>query len=217
LLDEARALLAASTAALVAAARAEAPDVVSYLLVYLPTVLDAAAPEVRRATVPIGWASPAFDVLQLEDYDWVVAGDRGSTARGFRFRDPFDDSARGMTDPPGAADQMLGIGDGSRTRFPLLKRYGAGEDAQVRRITRPVGPSVRVSRGGVEAFGGWTLEPGGIVAFDAAPAAGVEIAAGFRFDVPVRFAADTLETSRATFLAGEAASVPLIEIREGAA
>jgi hypothetical protein len=31
----------------------------------------------------------------------------------------------------------------------------------------------------------------------------------------VRFAEDRLEISRATFLAGEAASVPLVELREG--
>ena len=37
--------------------------------------------------------------------------------------------------------------------------------------------------------------------------------AGFRFDVPVRFAEDRLEVSRATFLAGELASVPLVEVR----
>ena len=51
-------------------------------LVYLPTVLDAAAPELQRANVPIGWAAPAFNVLQLEDYDWVTAGQQGLSARG---------------------------------------------------------------------------------------------------------------------------------------
>ena len=72
LLDDAGALLAQSTAALVAAAKAAAPATVSHILVYLPTVLDPAAPEVRRANVPLGWARPAFDVLQLEDYEWVT-------------------------------------------------------------------------------------------------------------------------------------------------
>ncbi len=142
---------------------------------------------------------------------------RRGAARGFRLRDPFDDSSAGMTDAPGAADQWLGMGDGSTTRFALVKRYGEGDGAQVRRITRPVAASVRVSRDGVEAFAGWSLEAGGIVAFDVAPAEGVAIRAGFRFDVPVRFQADRLETNRATYLAGEAASVPLIEIREAAA
>ena len=40
------------------------------------------------------------------------------------------------------------------------------------------------------------------------------VAAGFRFDVPVRFAEDRLAVSLATFAAGEVPSVPLIEVRE---
>ncbi|MFC7499847.1 DUF2460 domain-containing protein [Enterovirga sp. GCM10030262] len=79
-LDAAGAALASSTAALVAAVKDEAPGAEALLLVYLPTVLEGA--EVRRANVPIGWATPAFDVLQLEDYDWVTAGNGGATARG---------------------------------------------------------------------------------------------------------------------------------------
>ena len=82
LLDSAGALLAASTLALRDAVRAEVAGAEVLILVYLPTVLDAGAPEAKRANVPVGWAHPAFDVLQLEDYDWVTAGDRGSTARG---------------------------------------------------------------------------------------------------------------------------------------
>lgn len=81
-LDRAGACLAASTAALCAAARAAAPGCVTHLLTYLPTVLDPHAPEAKRANMPVGWASPAFDVLQLEDYDWVTAGDTASTRKG---------------------------------------------------------------------------------------------------------------------------------------
>jgi hypothetical protein len=53
------------------------------LLAFLPTVLDPAMPEARRANMPTGWASPAFDVLQLEDYDWLTGGfdARRKTAR----------------------------------------------------------------------------------------------------------------------------------------
>src|SRR3546814_14555562 len=74
-----------STAALVDAARDEAgaAGLTSHLLVFLPTVLDPYAPELRRANVPAGWAAPAFDVLQLEDYDWVTAG-RGAETAGAR-------------------------------------------------------------------------------------------------------------------------------------
>jgi len=354
-LDRAGACLAASTAALVAAARAAAGEGAafrSYLLTYLPTVLDRAAPEAKRANMPLGWAAPAFDVLQLEDYDWVVAGDSVSTARGvaaaterlgypagrqeylsgfvlrpeeraqwraidaaaeaarargvaasylwalpqvmrdgfvhwdegeggegamdafddvlfplalgrgvevspgwstavltaaggaeqrvadwaaaltrydvgpgvrseadiaallaffrarmgraraFRLRDPFDHAGAG-------AGEAIGTGDGAARRFALVKRYGA----VARRITRPVAGSVAVTVGGV-ATAGFAVEPGGWVVLDAAPAAGLAVAASFAFDVPVRFAEDRLTVSGATHLAGEAASVPLVEVRE---
>ncbi len=74
--------------------------------------------------------------------------------------------------------------------------------------------SVRVAIDGAET-GGFTLEPGGWVTLDAAPTQDATVTAGYYFDVPVRLAEDQLRVSRATFLAGEAPSVPLIEIREG--
>jgi uncharacterized protein (TIGR02217 family) len=362
LLDQAGALLAASTAELCDAVRSVAAGAELLLLAYLPTVLDATATEVKRATLPVGWASPAFDRLQLEDYDWVIAGNRSATARGiveatarlgypvgeqhyfagfvllpeqaelwadidaaaeaalrrgtaevfiwalpqvtrdgfvhfeiveeadmdafddvsfpialgreasveagfstavvttasgheqrnadwsdarlrfdagpgvrseadmqaliaffrarrgaakgFRFRDPFDDSSNGMTGAPGYSDQLLGIGDGVRTRFSLVKHYGGGDEPQRRYVTRPIAASVRIGVGGTESHSGWSLGPGGTIDFAAAPAAGSPVTAGFRFDVPVRFAEDRIEVNRAGFAAGEAVSVPLVEIRE---
>jgi uncharacterized protein (TIGR02217 family) len=136
---------------------------------------------------------------------------RRGAAVAFRFEDSFDNSSNGMTEAPGAADQALGTGDGTRTGFALVKHYGG----QVRRITRPVAGTVRVSVGGVERVTGWTLGPLGTLSFEEAPAAGAAVKAGFRFDVPVRFAEDRLGVSRATFEAGEIPSVPLIEVREG--
>src|SRR3546814_12414198 len=53
------------------------------LLFYAPQVLDSEAPDLVRANMPVEWAVPAFDVLQLEDYDFVIAGDPGSSARAF--------------------------------------------------------------------------------------------------------------------------------------
>ncbi len=348
-LEAAGACLAASTAALVAAAKAQAPGCVSHLLTYLPTVLDAAAPEAKRANMPVGWASPAFDVLQLEDYDWVTEGDSASSAqglavalarlgypverqhylsgfvlrpdqavqwglietaaavarargvaetflwalpqvmrdgfvhfddsggdeavdafddvlfplalgreaevapgfstailtssggreirnaawaeartaydvgpglrseadigvllaffrarmgaaRGFRLRDPFDFDAVG---------EVVGVGDGVARRFALVKSYGAAE----RRITRPVAGSVSVAVGGI-GTAAFAVEAGGWVVLDVAPALGAVVTAGFAFDVPVRFAEDRLSVARSTFLAGVAASVPLVEVRE---
>ena len=62
----------------------------------------------------------------------------------------------------------------------------------------------------------WTLEPAGWIVLAAAPPAGSEVRAGFLFDVPVRFATDRLDINAASFAAGEAPSVPLIELREAA-
>jgi uncharacterized protein (TIGR02217 family) len=355
-LDAAGARLAASTAALFAAVRADHAAVERLMLVFLPTVLD--PPEAARANVPVGWASPAFDVLQVEDYDWVTAGNseasarglatvtarlgyplgkqhylsgfaltaadwpliadaaevglargvaanflwalpqvlrdgftyfdegaadmeafddvdfplalgkdasvapvfstavvttasgyeqrnadwatarmsfdagpgvrseadvstliaffraRRGAAKGFRFRDPFDFSSKAMTGVPGALDQVIGTGNGVRTSFGLVKTYGIGADAEVRRVTRPVAVSVVVAVAGVAKVSGWVLAAGGAVVFDAAPAVGAVVTAGFRFDVPVRFAEDRLEVSAVRWLAGEVASVGLVEVRE---
>jgi uncharacterized protein (TIGR02217 family) len=361
LLDRAGAVLAASTAALCAAVKDEASDTRTHLLAYLPTILDPDMPEAKRANLPVGWAAPAFDVLQLEDYDWVTQGRttlteagvaaatvrlgypvsaqhylagfvlaaqdagqwariadaadaavargtaatfiwalpqvsrdgftcfreggaamrafddvafpiaigrqasvvpqfstriaegmsgherrssewadarlsfdagpgirseadlaelvaffraRRGAARGFRFSDPFDDRSCAQGVVPGPLDQRLGVGDGAASAFPLCKYYGGGEEPQQRIITRPVEGSIRVAVDGVERNGGWTHAGKGVIAFDVAPGAGAVLTAGFRFDVPVRFAEDRLEISRATFAAGEAPSVPLVEIRE---
>jgi uncharacterized protein (TIGR02217 family) len=356
--------LAQSTSALVGAARAAAGgSLVSYLLFFAPQVLDRAAPELRRANMPAGWASPAFDVLQLEDYDFVTAGDedgqrRGWTAVGqvlgypedrtqyfagfvlraadagalwprimaaaddarsrtsgdrflwawpqiardglftfdatreaevdafhdedfplavgleavggpefrteiavmlsgheqrnqgwadarmrydagigvrseadlaaligffrarrgqaigFRFRDPMDDRTSAAGTDPGPFDQLLGTGDGLRARYQLVKHYGAAAHAQVRKLTRPVAASVRISVDGVEQTSGWALGDLGVIVFEEAPAVGAEVRAGCLFDVPVRFATDRLDISFGAFRSGEVPSVPLVEVRE---
>lgn len=76
LLDNAGAILAASTTALRDAIRTAAgPGTAEVLLLaFLPGVLDPAMPEAQRMNLPSGWASPEFDRLQLEDYDWLTSG-----------------------------------------------------------------------------------------------------------------------------------------------
>jgi uncharacterized protein (TIGR02217 family) len=139
---------------------------------------------------------------------------RRGAARGFRFRDPLDHSSCGMTGEPTPLDQPLGTGDGVRTAFALVKFYGEGAEAERRRITRPEAGSIRVAVDGVTLSGGWSLGALGTIEFAEAPAAGAEVTAGFRFDVPVRFAEDSLSVDAGPWLAGDAASVPLVEIRE---
>jgi uncharacterized protein (TIGR02217 family) len=133
---------------------------------------------------------------------------RRGRAFAFRFRDPFDFSSNGMTGTPTPFDQPLGTGDGVRTVFPLVKHYGEGE---ARRITRPDAGSVRVAVAGAEVTDGWSLDAGSVT-FEAAPLGAVT--AGFLFDVPVRFAEDSIEASLQGWRAGEMPSAPIIEVRE---
>jgi len=138
---------------------------------------------------------------------------RRGAARGFRLADPFDFSSNGMTGTPTQADQVLGAGDGLTAIFQLTKRYGDGKEPQVRPITRPRLDSVRVEVDGVETRA-FDVRRGGKIVFHEAPRAGSKISAGYLFDVPVRFAEDRLDITGAAFAAGEAPSVPLIEVRE---
>ena len=53
----------------------------------------------------------------------------------------------------------------------------------------------------------------GVISFAEAPDAGEIITAGFEFDVPVRFDTEMIQTSVASFQAGEVPAVPVVEIR----
>lgn len=359
LLDLAGEMLSQSTIDLANAVRdAAVGDAEILLLAFTPTLLDPEMPELHRASLPSGWAYPAFDRLQLEDYDWLTTGrdanrriayaqvedklgypvhrtdylsgfvldpsdaetlwplidagldearSRGveqrfvwalpqiqrdgyvrlptpeddemqafddvayplalgrdtqvspefstsvavtasgherrnalwsdarmrydvgpgvrsqkelatligfyrarfGPARGFRLRDPFDFSSNEGDGAPGMSDELLGFGDGVVSSFQLVRNYGE----QVRPITRPQDGTIAVSVDGI-ASSAWTHVGKGQIRFLQPPAPGAEIRAGFLFDVPVRFAEDRLDISGATFAAGEAPSVPVIEVRE---
>ncbi|MGI4878719.1 MAG: non-contractile tail sheath protein, partial [Janthinobacterium lividum] len=75
-------VLGRATLALRDAVRVQAPAATTYLLFYAPQVVLDASPELIRANLPAAWAFPAFDVLQLEDYDFVTIGDIAGQARG---------------------------------------------------------------------------------------------------------------------------------------
>ena len=134
---------------------------------------------------------------------------------GFRFRDFADFKSCAPGAVVSAADQVLGTGDGVRTRFDLIKRYGEGEEALERRVRKPVAGTVRVAVAGVELdASGFTVDAAtGEVTQAVAPPVGALVTAGFEFDVPVRFDADRIEVTLESFEAGRMAAVPLIEVR----
>jgi len=138
---------------------------------------------------------------------------RRGRLHGFRFRDFADFKSCA----PGAAisygDQLLGVGDGARTTFPLRKVYGEGEDAWSRGIAKPVVGSVRVAIDGIEASAFEMDATTGLVTMGTAPNPGAAVTAGFEFDTPVRFDSDRIEVTLESFNAGRMAALPLVEIR----
>ena len=154
-------------------------------------------------------------VRTLDDIHALIAffeARRGKLV-GFRFRDPFDCKSCAPSATPAPSDQQIGVGDGVKTAFPLIKSYGAGESAYVRPITKPVAGTVRASVAGVElSSGAFSVDTMGVVTFTSAPAGGAAISAGFVFDTPVRFDIDRLDLALDGFGAGHAPTIPLIEI-----
>ncbi len=135
---------------------------------------------------------------------------RRGRAYGFLYRDPLDRTSAQFGDAVSALDQQIGVGDGATTRFALIKHYGD----RIRRITRPVAGTVRVSVNGAALNTGWSVSAGGFVDFAAAPVTGAVVKAGYEFDVAVRFDEDQLSISLLTWRAGEISHVPVVEIRE---
>ncbi|HEV7693248.1 MAG TPA: DUF2460 domain-containing protein [Hyphomonadaceae bacterium] len=137
---------------------------------------------------------------------------RGGRLHGFRFRDPVDWKSCAPSQAPAATDQPLGTGDGETTQFQLVKRYANGGAWWDRTIAKPVEDTVliAINVGMTTAFEVDLVA--GLVTFDAAPADGAVLTAGFEFDVPVRFDADRLEVALVGHDAVRVTRAPLVEI-----
>ena len=111
---------------------------------------------------------------------------------------------------------MFAIGDGVTVAFALNKTYASGEASYVRPITKPVLGSVTVGIQGdlqQESIHFDVDTATGIITFDHPPDEGVEVTAGYEFDVPVRFDTDRIQASVASFQAGQVPNVPVVEVR----
>lgn len=154
----------------------------------------------------------------LDDIEALIAffEARQGQVFGFRWKDWTDFKSCGATAEPGPEDQVIAVGDDVTAAFRLVKRYRSGEQVYDRPICKPVAGTVQVALGDVPQKEGVHFEVDtatGLVTFDHPPNVGAEIRAGFEFDVPVRFATDRIETSLASFQAGEVPSVPVVEVR----
>ena len=154
-------------------------------------------------------------IRTLDDLSAVIAffEARAGRLNGFRFKDFADCKSCKPGGVPAATDQALGTGDGAARVFALRKAYADTAASYVRDIIKPVAGSVAVAVDGVALDSGFSADATtGLVTFDAAPADGTALTAGFLFDTPVRFDTDTLSVNLASVAAGELASIPLAEI-----
>ena len=154
----------------------------------------------------------------LDQLEQVIAffAARMGQLYGFRWKDWTDFKSSVPSADPTAHDQDIGVGDGTATVYQLQKAYASGGQTYLRPISKPVAGSVLVAVDGVEQTEGADFSVDlttGIVTLTAAPANGVTVTAGFHFDVPVRFDTDRIETSLATFSAGDIPNVPVVEVR----
>jgi hypothetical protein len=151
------------------------------------------------------------NLRSLDDMAELIAFFEARRGRlyGFRFKDFADFKSCAPGGTVSAGDQVLGVGDGVRTVFPLIKRLrrrgavdrqaGRGDGAGRGRGRRDFGLCGRRGDRGGDAGG----RAGG----------GRCVTAGFQFDTPVRFDTDRIETTLESFEAGRMAAVPLIEVR----
>jgi uncharacterized protein (TIGR02217 family) len=108
---------------------------------------------------------------------------RMGRARGFRFKDWTDYKV---------SNQYIGVGDGTRTKWQLFRRYSSGGVNYDRKIICPVSGSSTVY-------------------VDGSPVSHT-FYASFEFDVPVRFDSDELPVNISVFNAAAIGSIELVEL-----
>lgn len=144
---------------------------------------------------------------------------RGGPLNGFRFKDWTDFTSKSdHVGTPTTTDQNIGTGDNSETTFQLRKIYSDGiATSEYRPITKPVSGTVVAALNGVTTTAFTVDTTTGLITFTPAPGSGVDVTAGFEFDVPVVFGSELeggLQIDYTAFDAGSVPSVPLIEIPE---
>ncbi|WP_297341820.1 DUF2460 domain-containing protein [Pseudophaeobacter sp.] len=154
----------------------------------------------------------------LDDIEALIAffEARQGQIYGFRWKDWSDFKSARASAEVDFRDQVIGLGDGARSDFQLIKNYRSGDSIYQRPIAKPVAGTVRLGLGQEELKEDvdFTLDPTtGLIQLSYPPEKGVEIVAGCEFDVPVRFDTDRILTSVASFQAGDVPNVPVVEVR----
>lgn len=160
-----------------------------------------------------------YGIRSLDDMQIVLAffeQCRGALY-GFRWKDHADYKSCLPSQTPDRQDQQLGTGDGVQLTFQLLKTYGQGANVYQRLITKPIEGSVLIAVDAslqTETTDYLIDHSTGLVTFSTAPEPGVIITAGFEFDVPVRFATDSVEINLDAFNAGQIPDISIVEVKQ---
>jgi uncharacterized protein (TIGR02217 family) len=159
-----------------------------------------------------------FGLRSLADVDALLAffEARRGQLHAFRWKDWSDYKSSGATQPISMLDQELGYGDGVKTAFQIVKTYRSGDQTYLRPITKPVSGTVLVAVAGDPKLEGadYGIDHGsGTLTFTTAPDINALVTVGYEFDVPARFDTDRVQTSVASFRAGELPNVPIVEVR----
>ena len=154
----------------------------------------------------------------LNDVETLIAffEARAGQLHGFRWKDWSDFKSCAPLATPASDDQLIGTGDGETRVFQLQKTYVSGRQDYTRPIGKPVLGTVVVAVAGdqkIDSLEFTVNTENGEVTFALAPDLGTRITAGFEFDVPVRFDTDKIQTSVASFQAGDVPNVPIVEVR----
>ena len=157
-------------------------------------------------------------VRSLDDIEALISffEARRGQLFGFRWKDWSDFKSSIASQEPGFEDQVIATGDGARVSFQLSKTYRSGETSYVRPVSKPVQGTVRIGVEQDELKEGIDFEvdtTSGIVTLAQPPVENLVVTAGFEFDVPVRFDTDHIQTSVASFQAGDVPNVPVVEVR----
>ena len=141
----------------------------------------------------------AAEIAPLLAFFRAVAQGR---AYSFRFHDHTDYTF----------DNVIGTGDGGNPDHYLRKRYVVGSSSVYRLLRAPVASTIVVTLDGVVTTDYILVPSTGMLHFAVPPGFGVTIAASGEFDVPVRFASDTLPLQSVSVDAFTCDALELVEV-----
>ena len=129
---------------------------------------------------------PESEIEELMYHYYAVAG-RANT---FPVKDPFDYKTSISANPISGNDQSLGVAQVGQTDFQCRKLYKLASIEQERKITRPIESTMIVWVDGVPQS--YTMQPLGVIRFDAPLIGGEEVTWGGEFHVPCAYTSDDI-------------------------